>query len=200
MKKRYRLWTQGRSRQRYFSSAKQDIWHHTTILCVRKDGQVVVAGDGQVSMGHTILKHNAHKVRRLGSDGKILAGFAGATADALALFERLEQKLQKHPGQLKRACVELAKDWRTDRALRRLEAMMVVADQTISLIMVGNGDVLEPSDGIVALGSGGPYALAAARALFEQPTLDAETIARQAMSIAADICLYTNHHIILDKL
>ena len=161
---------------------------------------MVVAGDGQVSMGDTILKYNAQKVRRLGSDGKILAGFAGATADALALFERLEQKLQKHPNQLKRACVELAKDWRTDRSLRRLEAMMVVADHTISLILVGNGDVLEPSDGIVALGSGGPYALSAARALFAQPNLDAETIARQAMTIAADICIYTNHHIILDKL
>src|ERR1700684_1412316 len=143
-------------------------WHGTTILCVRKDGHVALAGDGQVSMGNTIVKSNAKKLRRLG-DGKVIAGFAGATADAFALFERLEAKLEQHPEQLARACVELAKDWRTDRYLRRLEAMMAVADKSVSLVLSGTGDVLEPEDGLIGIGSGGPYALAAARALMDQP-------------------------------
>jgi len=173
-------------------------WHGTTILCVRKDGQVVIAGDGQVSMGQTIVKSNARKLRRLGG-GKVIAGFAGATADAFALFERLEAKLEQHPGQLSRACVELAKDWRTDRYLRRLEAMMAVADKTVSLILSGTGDVLEPEDGLIGIGSGGGYALAAARALIGEP-LDAETIARRAMAIAAGICVYTNDKVTIESL
>src|SRR5271170_1209009 len=177
-------------------------WHGTTILCVRKGGKVVVAGDGQVSMGNTIIKANARKVRRLkssaGSD--VIGGFAGATADAFALFERLEGKLEKHPGQLMRACVEMAKDWRTDRYLRRLEAMMAVADRSTSLILSGTGDVLEPEDGIIGIGSGGPYALAAARAMADRQDMDAEAIARKALSIAADICIYTNRNITLERL
>tara|TARA_B100000745_G_scaffold106140_1_gene67921 strand:- start:35 stop:538 length:504 start_codon:yes stop_codon:yes gene_type:complete len=160
---------------------------------------VVVAGDGQVSFGQTIIKSNAHKVRRLGN-GQILAGFAGATADAFTLFERLEAKLEQHPGQLTRACVELAKDWRTDRYLRRLEAMMAVADVQTSLLLSGNGDVLEPEDGLIGLGSGGPYALAAARALSEVAGLDARTIADRSMAIAADICVYTNNNVIVESL
>lgn len=179
------------------SSALQ--WHGTTILSVRKDGQVVVAGDGQVSVGQTVIKSNAKKVRRLGK-GDIIAGFAGTTADAFTLFERLEAKLEQHPGQLTRACVELAKDWRTDRYLRRLEAMMAVADRQTSLVLTGTGDVLEPEDGLIAIGSGGPYALAAARALMAVDGLDAETIARRAMKIAADICIYTNQNIVLEQL
>jgi ATP-dependent HslUV protease subunit HslV len=159
----------------------------------------VIAGDGQVSFGQTVLKSNAKKLRRLGG-GSVLAGFAGATADALTLFERLEAKLEQHPGQLSRACVELAKDWRTDRYLRRLEAMMAVADKTVSLIISGNGDVLEPEDAIIGIGSGGPFALAAARALIDQPGLDAEAIARKAMAIAAKICIYTNENISVDIL
>jgi ATP-dependent HslUV protease subunit HslV len=179
-------------------NAPKESWHGTTILCVRKDGKVVIAGDGQVSMGQTIVKSNARKLRRLGN-GAVIAGFAGATADALTLFERLEAKLEQHPGQLSRACVELAKDWRTDRYLRRLEAMMAVADQKVSLILSGTGDVLEPEDGLIGIGSGGGYALAAARALIEQ-ALDAEAIARKAMAIAAGICVYTNDKVTLESL
>jgi ATP-dependent HslUV protease subunit HslV len=179
-------------------------WHGTTILLVRKGPEVVLAGDGQVTVGHTVMKSNARKLRRLGkaADGQpqVIAGFAGATADALTLFERLEGKLEQHPGQLARACVELAKDWRTDRYLRRLEAMMAVADKSVSLVLTGTGDVLEPEDGLIGIGSGGPYALAAARALIDQEHLDAETIARKAMKIAGDICIYTNHNVILEKL
>jgi ATP-dependent HslUV protease, peptidase subunit HslV len=174
-------------------------WHGTTILCVRKDAKVVIAGDGQVTMGQTIVKSNARKLRRLGN-GKVIAGFAGATADAFALFERLEAKLEQHPAQLSRACVELAKDWRTDRYLRRLEAMMAVADQSVSLILSGTGDVLEPEDGLIGIGSGGGYALAAARALLAEPGLDAEAIARRAMAIAAGICIYTNDKITIESL
>ncbi len=181
------------------SQASDLTWHGTTILSLRKDGKVVIAGDGQVSFGQTLLKSNAKKLRRLGG-GSVLAGFAGATADALTLFERLEAKLEQHPGQLSRACVELAKDWRTDRYLRRLEAMMAVADKTVSLIVSGNGDVLEPEDAIIGIGSGGPFALAAARALVDQPGLDAEAIARKAMAIAAKICIYTNENISVDIL
>ena len=172
-------------------------WHGTTILCVRKGEQVVVAGDGQV--GQTIVKSNARKLRRLGG-GSVLAGFAGATADAFALFERLEAKLEAHPAQLSRACVELAKDWRTDRYLRRLEAMMAVADKQVSLVLTGTGDVLEPEDGLIGIGSGGSFALAAARALIDSETLSAEDIARKAMEIAADICIYTNRNIVLESL
>lgn len=177
----------------------QPVWHGTTILSVRKGGQVIVAGDGQVSMGQTIVKSNARKVRRLGG-GSVIAGFAGTTADAITLFERLEAKLEQYSGQLTRACVELAKDWRTDRYLRRLEAMMAVADKDVSLILSGTGDVLEPEDNIIGIGSGGGYALAAARALIEIDGLDAETVARRAMAIAAQICVYTNDKIILEKL
>ncbi|MCX7354006.1 MAG: ATP-dependent protease subunit HslV [Alphaproteobacteria bacterium] len=174
-------------------------WHGTTVLSVRKDGKVVIAADGQVSMGNTIIKANAKKLRRL-ADGRVIAGFAGATADAFTLFERLEGKLEKHPGQLMRACVELAKDWRTDRYLRRLEAMMAVADKGVSLILSGTGDVLEPEDGLIGIGSGGPYALAAGRALIDQPGLDAEAIARKALGIAADICVFTNRNVTLESL
>jgi len=181
------------------SQQSDQTWHGTTILSLRKDGKVVIAGDGQVSFGQTVLKSNAKKLRRLGN-GSVLAGFAGATADALTLFERLEAKLEQHPGQLSRACVELAKDWRTDRYLRRLEAMMPVADKTVSLIVSGNGDVLEPEDALIGIGSGGPYALAAARALIDQPGLDAEAIARKAMAIAAKICIYTNDNVTVDAL
>jgi ATP-dependent HslUV protease, peptidase subunit HslV len=174
-------------------------WHGTTILAVRKDGKIVIAGDGQVTFGNQVLKSNARKVRRL-SDGKVIAGFAGATADAFTLFERLEAKLEKHPGQLTRACVELAKDWRTDRYLRRLEAMMAVADKDVSLILSGTGDVLEPEDGLIGIGSGGAFALAAARALADRPDMTAEAIARKAMDIAAGICIYTNREITLEGL
>jgi len=174
-------------------------WHGTTILSVRKNGRVVIAGDGQVSLGATVIKANARKVRRIGND-RILVGFAGATADAFTLLERLEAKLEKHPGQLTRACVELAKDWRTDRYLRRLEAMMAVADAEVSLVLTGQGDVLEPEDGLIGIGSGGNYALAAARALIDIDGLDAEAIARKAMGIAADICVYTNRSVIVESL
>ncbi|HXP30092.1 MAG TPA: ATP-dependent protease subunit HslV [Stellaceae bacterium] len=177
---------------------RPETWHGTTILCVRKTGKVVIAGDGQVTMGQTVVKSNARKLRRLGN-GTVIAGFAGATADAFALFERLEAKLEQHPGQLSRACVELTKDWRTDRYLRRLEAMMAVADQNVSLILSGTGDVLEPEDGIIGIGSGGGFALAAARALIDQ-SLDAEAIARKAMAIAAQICIYTNDKITIETL
>ncbi|MBM3572551.1 MAG: ATP-dependent protease subunit HslV [Alphaproteobacteria bacterium] len=174
-------------------------WHGTTILAVRKGGQIVVAGDGQVSLGATVVKSNARKVRRL-AGGRVIAGFAGATADAFTLFERLEAKLEKHPAQLTRACVELAKDWRTDRYLRRLEAMMAVADAEVSLVVSGNGDVLEPEDGLIGIGSGGAFALAAARALIAVDGLDAETIARRAMAIAAGICVYTNENVTVEIL
>ena len=179
--------------------ASPAVWHGTTILTVRKSGRVVVAGDGQVSLGQTVIKANAKKVRSLGK-GDVIGGFAGATADAFTLFERLESKLEQHPGQLTRACVEMAKDWRTDRYLRRLEAMMAVADRNVSLVLTGNGDVLEPEDGLIGIGSGGSYALAAARALADIEGMDAETIARKAMKIAADICVYTNHNVIVEKM
>lgn len=182
------------------SSSHLPQWHGTTILCVRKDGQTVMAGDGQVSLGQTVIKSNARKVRRIGPDGAILAGFAGATADAFTLFERLEAKLDRHPGHLMRACVELAKDWRTDRYLRRLEAMLAVADKDVALVLTGNGDVLEPEDGLIGIGSGGSYALAAARALVDHPALDAEGVARRALGIAADICVYTNRSLTVEKL
>ena len=174
-------------------------WHGTTILAVRKGDQTVIAGDGQVSLGDTVIKGSARKVRRLG-DGSVLVGFAGATADAFALFERLESKLEQYPNQLTRACVEMAKDWRTDRYLRRLEAMMAVADTETALVLTGNGDVLEPDDGVIGIGSGGNYALAAARALYDRDDMDAEAIARKAMGIAADICVYTNNNVILESL
>jgi len=174
------------------------IWHGTTILSVRKNGKVVIAGDGQVTQGQTVMKPNARKVRPLG-DGSVIGGFAGATADAFTLFERLESKLDRHNGQLLRAAVELAKDWRTDRYLRNLEAMLIVADKEITLVVTGNGDVLEPEHGIAAIGSGGNYALAAARALAEYEP-DAETLARKAMAVAADICVYTNGNLTIEKL
>ena len=175
-------------------------WHGTTILSVRKDGKVVIAGDGQVTLGSTVIKGNARKVRRIGAGNSVLVGFAGATADAFTLLERLEGKLEKHPGQTTRACVELAKDWRTDRYLRRLEAMLAVADKDVSLVLTGQGDVLEPADGIIAIGSGGNYALAAARALIGIDGMDAEAIARKSLDIAADICIYTNRSITLESL
>ena len=175
-----------------------NIWYGTTILCVRKNGKTVIGGDGQVSLGHTIVKGNAKKVRRIGN-GNIIAGFAGATADAFTLFERLEAKLEKHPEQLTRACVELAKDWRTDKYLRRLEAMMIVADKDVSLTLTGMGDVLEPEDGIIGIGSGGNYALAAARALYDQK-LSAREIVEKAMKIAGDICIYTNNNLTIEEL
>ncbi|WP_164116012.1 ATP-dependent protease subunit HslV [Sphingorhabdus sp. Alg239-R122] len=171
-------------------------WHGTTIIGVRKNGKAVIAGDGQVSMGQTVMKPNARKVRQL-HDGSVIGGFAGATADAFTLFERLEGKLERHNGQLMRAAVELAKDWRTDKYLRNLEAMMIVADKEVTLILTGNGDVLEPVDGIAAIGSGGNYALAAARALMEYEK-DAEKIARKAMGIAADVCVYTNDQLTVE--
>ncbi len=174
-------------------------WHGTTVLCVRKANRVVIAADGQVSFGNTVMKSNARKVRRL-AGGEVIAGFAGATADAFTLFERLEAKLEQHPQQLTRACVELAKDWRTDRYLRRLEAMMAVADTSVSLLLSGTGDVLEPEDGLIGIGSGGSFALAAARALVDVEGLDAEAIARKAMTIAAGICIYTNDTITVESL
>jgi len=174
-------------------------WHGTTILCVRKDGRVAMAGDGQVSLGQTVVKSNARKVRRI-AGGRVLAGFAGATADALTLLERLEAKLERFPDQLERACVDLAKDWRTDRYLRRLEALLAVADARRSLLLTGQGDVLEPEDAVIGIGSGGNFALAAARALLPVEGLDAEEICRRAMRIAADICVYTNANIVLESL
>ena len=180
-------------------SDNSPIWHGTTILSVRRGGKVVIAGDGQVTFGNTVLKAGAKKVRRLGK-GDVIAGFAGATADAFALFERLEGKLETHPGQLTRACVELAKDWRTDRYLRRLEAMMAVADKDVSLVLTGTGDVLEPEDGLIGIGSGGPFALAAARALAGVDGMGAEEIARRAMGIAADICIYTNDQLTVETM
>ena len=180
-------------------SERDATWQGTTILCVRKGNKVVLAGDGQVSMGQTIVKSNARKVRRLG-DGSVVAGFAGATADAMTLFERLEAKLEQYQGQLTRAAVELAKDWRTDRYLRRLEAMMAVADKSASLILSGTGDVLEPEDGLIGIGSGGSFALSAARALIDVDGIDAEAIARKSMAIAAGICVYTNTSVTLESL
>ncbi len=180
------------------SNAADSQWHATTILTVRKGGRVAIAGDGQVSLGQTIIKSNANKVRRLGR-GDVIGGFAGATADAFTLFERLEAKLEQYPGQLQRAAVELAKDWRTDRYLRRLEAMMIVADKETTLVLTGTGDVLEPERHIAGIGSGGNYALAAARALLDQP-LGAEAIARKAMAIAAEICVYTNTNVVVESL
>ncbi len=178
-------------------------WHGTTILTVRKGGIVAIGGDGQVSIGQTIIKANAKKVRRLGKasggSGDVIGGFAGATADAFTLFERLESKLEQYPGQLLRAAVELAKDWRTDRYLRRLEAMMLVADEKVSLVLTGTGDVLEPEAGVAGIGSGGNYALAAARALLDGP-LDAEGIVRKSLDIAADICVYTNRNVTIETL
>ena len=179
-------------------SRHSESWHATTVLTVRKGGMVAIGGDGQVSIGQTIVKANAKKVRRLGK-GEVIGGFAGATADAFTLFERLEAKLEQYRGQLMRAAVELAKDWRTDRYLRRLEAMMIVADKDVSLVLTGTGDVLEPEAGIVGIGSGGNYALAAARALL--PTeFDADEIVRRAMGIAAGICVYTNTNLVFESL
>jgi ATP-dependent HslUV protease subunit HslV len=173
-------------------------WRSTTILSVRKGGMVVIAGDGQVTMGQTVMKANARKVRRLGK-GDVIAGFAGATADAFALFERLEAKIDQHPGNLARACVELAKDWRMDKYLRQLQAMMAVADAKASLILSGTGDVVEPEEGLIGIGSGGPYALAAARALLAFD-LSAEEIARRALKIASEICVYTNENVVIESL
>jgi len=181
------------------SSQSHPVWHGTTILAVRKNGKVVVGGDGQVSLGDTVIKGNARKVRRIG-DGNVVAGFAGATADAFTLFERLEGKLEQYPGQLTRACVEMAKDWRTDRYLRRLEAMMAVADKDVSLVLTGTGDVLEPEDGLIGIGSGGNYALAAARALADQDGMEAEAIVRRSLEVAAEICVYTNTQITIEAL
>ena len=176
-----------------------DSWHGTTVVSVRKNKEVVIAADGQVTLGDTVIKANAKKVRPL-ANGKVITGFAGATADAFSLFERLESKLDKHSNNLMRACVELAKDWRTDRYLRRLEAMMAVADKDVSLIITGTGDVVEPEDGIIAIGSGGPYALAAARTLKDIKGETAETIAKKAMEVAASICIYTNNNCVLEKI
>jgi ATP-dependent HslUV protease subunit HslV len=173
--------------------------HGTTILSVRKDAKVVIGGDGQVSVGNTVMKGNARKVRRLYKD-QVIAGFAGGTADALTLFERFEGKLEKHQGQLVRAAVELAKDWRTDRSLRRLEALLAVADKNASLIISGNGDVIEPEQGVIGIGSGGPFAQAAARALLENTDLDARAIAEKSLAIAADICVYTNRFVTIEEL
>ena len=179
------------------------VWHGTTILSVRRNGRVVIAGDGQVTQGQTVMKPNARKVRPLGAKGadggQVIAGFAGATADAFTLFERLEAKLERHGGHLMRAAVELAKDWRTDKFLRNLEAMLIVADRETTLIVTGNGDVLEPEAGIAAIGSGGNYALAAARALVDYEQ-DAETICRKAMAIAAEVCVYTNDRLTVESL
>ncbi len=174
-------------------------WHGTTIIGVKRGGKTVIAGDGQVSMGNTVMKPNARKVRRIGDDGKVIAGFAGATADAFTLFERLERKLEQHSGQLLRAAVELAKDWRTDKYLRNLEALMIVADKDSLLVLTGNGDVLEPEGGITAIGSGGNYALAAGRALSDYEE-DAETLARKAMAVAAEICVFTNGNVTVETL
>ena len=179
---------------------KTNLVKATTIIGIRLNNQVVVAGDGQASMGNTIMKANVKKVRRLGTNKAVIGGFAGSTADAFALFERLESKLEQYKNHLKRACVELAKDWRTDRYLRRLEAMMIVADKDVSLLLSGTGDVIETDDGILGIGSGGPYAISAAKALINNTDLDAEKIALESLNIAADICVYTNHNIIFEKL
>jgi ATP-dependent HslUV protease subunit HslV len=173
--------------------------HGTTILCVRRNGKTAIAGDGQVTVGNTVMKHNARKVRKMFND-KVLAGFAGATADAFTLYEKFEAKLEQYHGNLTRAAVELAKDWRTDRVLRRLEALMIVADAERSFVLSGNGDVIEPENGVAAIGSGGPYALAAARALTSHTDLDGRKIAEEAMKIAAEICIYTNSEISVEEL
>ena len=175
------------------------VFHATTIVSVRRNGRVVVAGDGQVTLGNTVMKGNARKVRRLGKDGQVLAGFAGAAADAFTLFELFEAKLEKH-GQLTRAAVELAKDWRTERRFGKLEALLAVADKDTSLIMSGTGDVIEPEDGLIAIGSGGPFALSAARALLAHTEMDAKSIAVEALNIAGDICIYTNRNIVVEEL
>ena len=180
-------------------SQNPNVFHATTIVSVRREGRVVVAGDGQVTLGNTVMKANARKVRRLGKDGQVLAGFAGAAADAFTLFELFESKLEKH-GQLTRAAVELAKDWRTERRFGKLEALLAVADRETSLIVSGTGDVIEPEDGLVAIGSGGPYALSAARALLAHTQLDAKTIATEALGIAGDVCIYTNRNIVVEEL
>lgn len=180
-------------------SQNPNVFHATTIISVRRNGHVAVAGDGQVTLGHTVMKGNARKVRRLGREGQVLAGFAGAAADAFTLFELFEAKLEKH-GQLQRAAVELAKDWRTDRVLRRLEAMLIVLDHSATFLLSGNGDLIEPDDGIVAIGSGGPYALAAAKALANNTEMDARAIAEKAMAIAGEICIYTNGSLVIEEL
>lgn len=178
----------------------KNIIKSTTIIGIRKGKSVVIAGDGQASLGNTVMKANVKKVRRLGKDGSVIGGFAGSTADAFALFERLESKLDQYKNQLKRACVELAKDWRTDRYLRRLEAMMIVADKEVSLLLSGTGDVIETDDGILAIGSGGPFALSAAKALTKNTNLNAKEIASESLSIAADVCIYTNHNIVIEEI
>ena len=180
-------------------SQNPNVFHATTICSVRRGGQVVIAGDGQVTLGHTVMKSNARKVRRLGKDGHVLAGFAGAAADAFTLFELFEAKLEKH-GQLQRAAVEMAKDWRTERRFGKLEALLAVADADTSLIISGTGDVIEPEDGLIAIGSGGMYALSAARALMAHTELDAKTIATEALLIAGDVCIYTNRNIVVEVL
>ena len=180
-------------------SQNPTVFHATTICSVRRGSQVVIAGDGQVTLGHTVMKANARKVRRLGKDGRVLAGFAGAAADAFTLFELFEAKLEKH-GQLQRAAVELAKDWRTERRFGKLEALLAVADVDASLVISGTGDVIEPEDGLIAIGSGGMYALSAARALMAHTDLDAKTIATEALKIAGDVCIYTNQNIVVEEL
>ena len=179
---------------------KKNIINSTTIIGIRKDNLVVIAGDGQATFGNTIMKANVKKVRRIGSDNLVIAGFAGSTADAFALFERLETKLDQYKNQLKRACVELAKDWRTDRYLRRLEALMIVANKDVSLLLSGTGDVIETDDGILAIGSGGPYANSAAKALLKNTNMNAKEVAIESLNIAADICVYTNHNIVLEEI
>ncbi len=175
-------------------------FHATTIVSVRRHGRIVIGGDGQVTLGNTVRKANARKIRRLGKTGEVLAGFAGATADAFTLFELFEDKLTRHSGNLARAAVEMAKEWRTDRRLGRLEAMLAVADRDVSLLISGNGDVLEPEYGLIAIGSGGPYAQSAARALLEHTDMDARSIVEKALKIAADICIYTNHNTTIEEL
>ena len=179
---------------------KDNIIKSTTIIGIRKDNLVVIAGDGQASLGNIIMKANVKKIRKLGADNSVISGFAGSTADAFALFERLETKLDQYKNQLKRACVELAKDWRTDRYLRKLEAMMIVADKEVSLLLSGTGDVIESDDGILAIGSGGPYANSAAKALLKHTSLNAKEIATESLNIAADICVYTNHNIVSETI
>ena len=179
---------------------KKNIINSTTIIGIRKNKRIVIAGDGQATFGNTIMKANVKKVRRIGSDNLVIAGFAGSTADAFALFERLETKLDQYKNQLKRACVELAKDWRTDRYLRRLEAMMIVANKDVSLLLSGTGDVIETDDGILAIGSGGPYANSAAKALLKNTNMNAKEVAIDSLNIAADICVYTNHNIVVEEI
>ena len=179
---------------------KNNIIKSTTIIGIRKDNLVVIAGDGQASLGNTIMKANVKKIRKLGTNNSVISGFAGSTADAFALFERLESKLDQYKNQLKRSCVELAKDWRTDRYLRKLEAMMIVADKEVSLLLSGTGDVIESDDGILAIGSGGPYANSAAKALLKHTSMDAKEIAIESLNIAADICIYTNHNIVSETI